>query len=305
MLHLYKTVSRSKRRIISAPSHFSTLTRVPKNRDLTYLKILAHRSERSYGTVVFRIVRGALKLRYLLLGGAIGGGVTLNKKYEEWKEGLPELKWLEDVMPSQEQWGNFSRNLSEISGAFRDTIKLVVDSDLVEKTIERPLSTVPRKSERIAAAGKRRLADISKVQSSQKNQKRGKIDQINLQLPTNSSNDDDIIILPDDVCDKEEPNLEVNVQQNSSLTDLEEELVALLPSKSIFVSGFPKGTTIKAISNHISKKLPLLDTKDMEIVKNTVKGDYASFILKTDRNKTIYDSLIKTSVWHENTILHN
>ncbi|KAL5282998.1 hypothetical protein ACFFRR_005774 [Megaselia abdita] len=178
----------------------------------------------------------------------------------------------------------------------------VVDSDPVEKTFERPLSTVPRKSKRIAAAGKRRLADISKVHSSQKNQKRGKIDQINLQLPTNSSNDDDIIIVPDDVCDKEEPNLEVNVQQNPSSTDLEEELVAPLPSKSIFISGLPKAATIKAISNHISKKLPLLDTKDMEIVKYTVKGDYASFILKTDRNKTIYDSLIETSVWPENTI---
>lgn len=27
-------------------------------------------------------------------------------------------------MPNQEQWGKFSRNLSEISGSFRDTIKL-------------------------------------------------------------------------------------------------------------------------------------------------------------------------------------
>lgn len=34
---------------------------------------------RSYGMVVVRILRGALKLRYLLLGGAIGGGMTLNK----------------------------------------------------------------------------------------------------------------------------------------------------------------------------------------------------------------------------------
>ena len=34
---------------------------------------------RGYGMVVVRILRGALKLRYLLLGGAIGGGMTLNK----------------------------------------------------------------------------------------------------------------------------------------------------------------------------------------------------------------------------------
>lgn len=34
---------------------------------------------RGYGMFVVRILRGALKLRYLLLGGAIGGGMTLNK----------------------------------------------------------------------------------------------------------------------------------------------------------------------------------------------------------------------------------
>lgn len=34
---------------------------------------------RSYGMLVGRILRGALKIRYLLLGGAVGGTVTLNK----------------------------------------------------------------------------------------------------------------------------------------------------------------------------------------------------------------------------------
>lgn len=34
---------------------------------------------RGYGMLVVRILRGALKLRYLVLGGAIGGGVSLSK----------------------------------------------------------------------------------------------------------------------------------------------------------------------------------------------------------------------------------
>lgn len=34
---------------------------------------------RNYGMLVARVLRGALKLRYLLLGGAVGGTVTLNK----------------------------------------------------------------------------------------------------------------------------------------------------------------------------------------------------------------------------------
>lgn len=34
---------------------------------------------RGYGMLVVRILRGALKLRYIVLGGAIGGGVSLSK----------------------------------------------------------------------------------------------------------------------------------------------------------------------------------------------------------------------------------
>jgi hypothetical protein len=34
---------------------------------------------RGYAMVVARILRGALKIRYLILGGALGGGVTLQK----------------------------------------------------------------------------------------------------------------------------------------------------------------------------------------------------------------------------------
>jgi acyl CoA:acetate/3-ketoacid CoA transferase alpha subunit len=34
---------------------------------------------RSYGMLIGRVLRGALKLRYILLGGAVGGTVTMNK----------------------------------------------------------------------------------------------------------------------------------------------------------------------------------------------------------------------------------
>lgn len=34
---------------------------------------------RGYAMVITRILRGALKIRYILLGGAVGGGVTLQK----------------------------------------------------------------------------------------------------------------------------------------------------------------------------------------------------------------------------------
>ncbi|XP_068145005.1 dynamin-like GTPase OPA1, mitochondrial isoform X2 [Drosophila tropicalis] len=79
---------------------------------------------RGYGMLVVRIIRGALKLRYIVLGGAIGGGVSLSKKYEDWKDGLPDLKWLEDAMPQGERWSQFSRNLLEVGSVVKNAIDI-------------------------------------------------------------------------------------------------------------------------------------------------------------------------------------
>ncbi|XP_017839588.1 dynamin-like 120 kDa protein, mitochondrial isoform X2 [Drosophila busckii] len=79
---------------------------------------------RGYGMLVVRILRGALKLRYIVLGGAIGGGVSLSKKYEDWKDGLPDLKWLEDALPQGERWSQFSKNLIEVGGLVKNAIDI-------------------------------------------------------------------------------------------------------------------------------------------------------------------------------------
>ena len=44
-------------------------------------------------------VRGVLKIRYLLLGGAIGGGASIARQYEEWKRGLPDSDWIKEMVP--------------------------------------------------------------------------------------------------------------------------------------------------------------------------------------------------------------
>uniref|UniRef100_A0A182WFQ7 Dynamin-like GTPase OPA1, mitochondrial n=1 Tax=Anopheles minimus TaxID=112268 RepID=A0A182WFQ7_9DIPT len=80
--------------------------------------------QRNYGMLIGRVLRGVLKLRYLVLGSAIGGGVTLNKRYEEWKDGLPDMKWLEEVLPDNEKWAGFTKNLLAVKDAVKDSIEI-------------------------------------------------------------------------------------------------------------------------------------------------------------------------------------
>merc|ERR1719318_2508787 len=44
-------------------------------------------------------IRSVLKLRYLLLGGAIGGGASVARQYEEWKKNLPDTEWIKNALP--------------------------------------------------------------------------------------------------------------------------------------------------------------------------------------------------------------
>ncbi|KAJ8668085.1 hypothetical protein QAD02_009748 [Eretmocerus hayati] len=80
--------------------------------------------------IVARILRGALKIRYLLLGGAIGGGVTMQKKYEEWKNGLPDMTWIEELIPKDQQWKELRSSLMTIKNAVAD--KLEIDPRIKE-----------------------------------------------------------------------------------------------------------------------------------------------------------------------------
>ncbi|XP_053965870.1 dynamin-like 120 kDa protein, mitochondrial isoform X4 [Anastrepha ludens] len=90
---------------------------------------------RKYGMLVARILRGALKLRYIVLGGAIGGGVSLSKKYEEWKDGLPDMKWLEDVLPQGDRWSNFSKKLIEVGSVMKDVVQIAKDDIKSKSTV--------------------------------------------------------------------------------------------------------------------------------------------------------------------------
>ncbi|KAF5277806.1 hypothetical protein FQR65_LT03787 [Abscondita terminalis] len=102
------------------------------DRSRPLLKSRYQHQQREYGMLVVRALRSVLKIRYLLLGGAVGGAATLQKKYQDWKDGLPDLKWLEDVMPDNDKWQNFRTSLIQ----FRDNVKdnIEIDPRLKELT---------------------------------------------------------------------------------------------------------------------------------------------------------------------------
>ncbi|XP_072393787.1 dynamin-like GTPase OPA1, mitochondrial isoform X1 [Diabrotica undecimpunctata] len=80
---------------------------------------------REYGMLIARALRGVLKIRYLLLGGAVAGGGALQKKYNDWKDGLPDMKWLDDVLPDNEKFQQWRANLV----SFKDNIKNNIELD--------------------------------------------------------------------------------------------------------------------------------------------------------------------------------
>ncbi|XP_014677136.1 PREDICTED: dynamin-like 120 kDa protein, mitochondrial [Priapulus caudatus] len=49
-----------------------------------------------------------LRLRYLVLGSAVGGGVALHETYESWKDKLPDLKWMKEYFPNEEHLDRFT-----------------------------------------------------------------------------------------------------------------------------------------------------------------------------------------------------
>ncbi|XP_067005370.2 dynamin-like GTPase OPA1, mitochondrial isoform X2 [Anabrus simplex] len=69
---------------------------------------------RNFAMVIGRVLRGMLKIRYLVLGGAVGGGMTLQKSYEQWKENLPDMKWLDEYLPDTEQWNSLRSSFMDM-----------------------------------------------------------------------------------------------------------------------------------------------------------------------------------------------
>jgi len=77
--------------------HYSGVSNAPRAKLLVTPR-LNYPQVRSLGWVPM-VLRSVLKIRYLLLGGAVGGGASLARQYDEWKKGLPDTEWLKEIVP--------------------------------------------------------------------------------------------------------------------------------------------------------------------------------------------------------------
>ncbi|XP_068460242.1 dynamin-like GTPase OPA1, mitochondrial isoform X4 [Clinocottus analis] len=83
----------------TAARYFTSLSRLPMRppKPAPGLGGRGHQQQRNFW--VAQLAARLLKLRYILLGSAVGGGYTAKKTYDEWKEMLPDFSEYNWVIP--------------------------------------------------------------------------------------------------------------------------------------------------------------------------------------------------------------
>lgn len=77
-------------------------------------------SSRGIYMAVARVLKNVLKLRYLVLGGAVGGGLQLQKTYQDWKNSLFDVDWMKDLFPEPDKWNSVRDSMMTAAGKLKD-----------------------------------------------------------------------------------------------------------------------------------------------------------------------------------------
>ncbi|XP_075427214.1 dynamin-like GTPase OPA1, mitochondrial isoform X3 [Ascaphus truei] len=102
--------------------HYSSLSRLPLRSSRLLPMNYGYQTQRNFW--VARLAARLLKLRYLVLGSAVGGGYTAKKTYDEWKEMLPNLSDYKWIVPDF-IWGLDEHiNFDKLSKALPDAEEL-------------------------------------------------------------------------------------------------------------------------------------------------------------------------------------
>ncbi|XP_076134758.1 dynamin-like GTPase OPA1, mitochondrial isoform X9 [Alosa pseudoharengus] len=98
--HRYTNANSQRTPHRTAARHFTSLSRLPpRSYKYRYGGQGGHGYQQHRTFWAVRLASRLLKLRYLLLGSAVGGGYTAKKTYEEWKDMLPDLSEYQWVVP--------------------------------------------------------------------------------------------------------------------------------------------------------------------------------------------------------------
>ena len=133
---------------------------------------------RNFGGWVATIARSVLKIRYLVLGGAIGGGASLAKQYEEWKEGLPDTQWIKSLFPSDKDIDKFRSSLIKAGESIKGKANEIDIDPVLSKVIGYRKWFEKRLNDAIEAAD----TNVQQIQSSNE-KSRNKNSAENLPLP--------------------------------------------------------------------------------------------------------------------------
>ncbi|XP_064612015.1 dynamin-like 120 kDa protein, mitochondrial [Liolophura sinensis] len=63
-----------------------------------------------------------LRLRYLILTSAVGGGVTLSRTIDSWKQYIPDLGWMKEYLPESETLERYEERWRQLRGRVREAL---------------------------------------------------------------------------------------------------------------------------------------------------------------------------------------
>ncbi|RLV99120.1 hypothetical protein DV515_00010126 [Chloebia gouldiae] len=115
---------------------FSSLNRLPLHKTKLLNVTHGYQSHRNFWLA--RLASRLLKVRYLILGSAVGGGYTAKKTYEQWKDMMPDLedyKWIvPDFIWELDELVDFEKLLKALPDA-DDLAKLLPDFDKIGESL--------------------------------------------------------------------------------------------------------------------------------------------------------------------------